>query len=230
MTPIKFLFGFLALLLCVPLVKGTTANYDIATMNEDWYERFTSGGGYSYFYTTPLIYATDNEFVIPNYEDTAFGDIDTSSIPTGDTIISATLYWYVDSATSYPKRGGPPRTYYIWIKKADESSWVMISTQTFSRAGWYSYTLTSSELLEIDKGQKTEIRFTPYEVNAGQFVQINIRSRDYTPYDTYDMYMTITHEAPAVEQFSKVIQEKRVYPILLLFGSFIFIIGIKKND
>jgi len=163
--------------------------HNITDNLDDWYIDSSSGRVDG----TTTLKACYNRALFPTLICDAFGDIDTTTIPTTDVISAATLYFYIDS---YTARKGTAKTFSVWMLKADETSDLLIDSGTFTAAGWYSVVLTAAEYAEVDKGGKTRIRITVPDSGAGKSRDMYVRAREYATVGTYDMYMDITHAAP----------------------------------
>lgn len=167
----------------------TVTNCDVALNSDDFYDV----NGVPQLGTT-LLNVSYNNVVSPTIQEKAYFNIDTSSIPSTDVISSATLYFYIHG---YTAKKGITKTFLVWMLSADELSYNLIDVGTYSAAGWYSVVLTAAELLEIDKGEKTKFRVTIDDPGALKTRNMQIRAREYSPSDSFDAYMVITHAPPA---------------------------------
>jgi len=180
----------LMMLFKVLLVAGTTANYDVAVANDDWYVS-TPGGRFD---GSTLLRAEQNNIASVTSE--TYGDIDTSPIPDGDTIDSATLYFYIDSYTSSK---GVAKTFSTFI---DDGTLHLIDTSTFTAAGWKSIVLTPAELGYLDKTGLTHIKITVPDPGVSKSRVMLIRAREYATADAWDMYLTVTHTTPVSDSLN----------------------------
>jgi len=163
-------------------------DYDIAVGNDDWY--VPSSGPNVYNSTT--LKAEYNSAIFPIYWTRAYGDIDTSSIGAGDTILAANLYLYLHAYTVSPaRRGAPTKTYLVRMMKADESGYINIGTYTYTGAGWKTIVLSAAQVAEIDKGGKTQIIITVSNPGVGKGRTLWIRAWEYVTTDTFDMYLRV---------------------------------------
>lgn len=186
------------LILSIVLVVGTIASFDITVNNDDWHTSQMEGDAAVRYDNTTTLITDYNRAVSPTHTGQIYGDIDTSSIPIGDNIDSATLYFYIDSYTSSK---GISKTYNVWMLESDETNYLLIDSGTFSSAGWYSVILTTPELLEIDKGDKTRIRLTVSDPGDLKARVMMVRSKEYSLNESFDMYMNITHsEGPCTNE------------------------------
>lgn len=162
--------------------------YDIAINSDDWY--ITDGVPVN---GTTTLLQTINNVISPSIIQISIGLIDTTGIPAGDVITAATIHWYHDS---YSSSRGVTKTFYIRMQKADLSGFITIFSGTYVSSGWKSHALTAAELLEINKGGQTQLRFQVQDPGGVLLRASEIRAREYGTDGTYDMYLDITH-APA---------------------------------
>ena len=178
-------------------------NYDIAVGTDDW---DTVVGGVTTTGGTTLR-AWYNSSVFPSSEIRAYGDIDTTAA--SGTILSANLYLYLHSYTVTPARGGPTKSYLVWIWKADDSGWLYIGAYTYISAGWKTIVLSAAQFAHIRQdGSKTQIRVTTGNPGTGKARFFDIRAYEYVTTDTYDMYLLVLFA-----------DKKDVAPVLPLLGA-----------
>jgi hypothetical protein len=130
----------------------TVTDCDIAVNTDDWYVSSVAGR----IDGTTTLRSERNNILFPNNSATAYGDVDTSVIPTTDVISSAVLHFYVHSITK-PKRGNV--TSYIYMLSANETTWSLINSQLNPTVGWNTVTLTAGEIAQIDTGASQKTRF-----------------------------------------------------------------------
>jgi len=187
------LFLLLGILLIPAMVDAI--QYNITDGNDDYTVAFQDGSGYTYIYTSTTIVATDNEVVFPNSESVSYANVDTSGIPSGDVITSATLYWYVNAYTGTKRLS---KDFYIVMLDADESGGTTILSDVYAPpTGWKSHALTAGELAEIDvgAGQKTRFAFHVPEVADFQVRFFSQRAYEYT--GDYSVYLEVEHYTPS---------------------------------
>ena len=130
-----------------------------------------------------------NRFIDPAASSFAYAHIDTSAIGT-DVISAATLHYYCNNNTKFPKTLA--HNNYIQI-----STTTIFSTASKVPSGWNSHALTSGGLSLINKSGDT---FIYWRVGGGLLIGETrnwwIRAWDYTPTGDFSAYLAITH-APA---------------------------------
>jgi len=117
--------------------------------------------------TNPTIMASYNAGITPSAITYAYANVDTSSIPDGDVISAARLYWDEHSYTVTGRRL-PAKIYLVdmW-NPAGGGSWALLGGYTFTTAATKSHILTPTELGYIDKTGETKIRIRVEYPGAG---------------------------------------------------------------
>jgi len=187
----------------------TVTDCDINLVDDDWYTSEPLGGIVARTDGTTLLFCGVTEVLTPLVTQIAYGDTDTSIIPTSDIITGAVLHFYIHS---YTATRGTTKSYAIWMLEPNEAKYVLIHSGTYSGTGWQTITLTAAELLKIDlgAGQKTRFRFTTDKPGVRKYRLMQIRAREYSPTDTYDMFLRITHHAPKKKHLLRLTDRKRL--------------------
>lgn len=163
--------------------------YDITNNNDDWFEDSSTGIDY----TSTTLKACYNNTFSPSLICTAYGDIDTTTIPLTDVISGDTLSFYIDSYTATKR---VTKIFDVWMLKADDSAYILIGSYTYSATGWYSIVLTPSQYAEVDKGGYSRIRISVADPGALKYRDMRIRAKEYATNGDWDMKMDITHAPP----------------------------------
>lgn len=171
----------------------TVTDCPISVNNDDWYVSTAAGR----IDGSAVIRAQENNFVFPHTASVAYGDTNTSTIPTTDVISSAVLHFYVDSRAIAK---GITMSFVTWMLKADESLYFSINTETNPPVGAKTVILTAGEIAEIDLGasQKTRFKFIVNDPGSTLVNLVNIRAKEY---GSDSMFLRVTHAPP----FSQVI-------------------------
>lgn len=165
-------------------------DYPVVANADDWY--YNSIGGT--ITGTNLLYAAYNNTLFPSMISQAYIKIDTSAIPAGDVISSATLYYYMDS---YVASRGVTRSFNTQMDTTGSGgSYTQIDISTYSAAGWHSIVLTPTELGYINKSGYTWFRVTVGNPGTAKSRDFRIRAREHT-FGLFKAYMSITHAPPA---------------------------------
>lgn len=133
-------------------------NCYITNPNNDYYSHSING----VITGTTTLHVLNNEFVIPNYTEIAYGIIDTSIIPIGKTITGATFKF---DAPTYTATKGVTKTFNVWIWNG--SSYTILGTGTWTSAGTYTINFTPSQLAYI--GTTTILRITVPSAGANKY-------------------------------------------------------------
>lgn len=159
----------------------------IVEANADDYYQIVGGAAVT---GTTTLYCIDNEVVLPETEAYGVVDIDTSSIPDGDTITAATLYYYIHAYAA--------TKFYSKIYTINLVGYGFIAEEkVFTATGWNNEVFTSAELAGIDKTGMTRFTFLIPEVDAGKYREMRIRAREYAPAGDYSCYLVVTHVTPS---------------------------------
>jgi hypothetical protein len=167
-------------------------NYPVVNNADDYYYNSNTGNVTG----TNTLFATKNNVVVPNYQETIYLKIDTSGIGT-DEISSATLYFYIHGYT-FSGRPAPARTFFAVIDGTYN-----IGSGTHVSNGWYSLALDSTAIGYINKTGTTDIYLAVQDPSRGYARSMEVRAKEYT--GDYEAYLEVKHVPASSGQVIKII-------------------------
>lgn len=183
MKKIIILF-FVLFTFCFGLKSKANDFYHITNGNDDYYYCQQGRAPTTYYYDTPTLYTQDIEIVSPPLICYTHLNIDTSTIPEGFDIVSATLYFYSHSYTTVPKTLS--KTYDVFLE-----NYGLISNDKVYSVGWQSVDLSSDQLSYINKNGTTNFYFKVPISAPTQSHTYQMRAYEYDTPSTYSAYLDI---------------------------------------